>query len=266
MRIGTGWPPSEAFALVPHHGYGAIQPDAPYSAARFVGDAREQIEAVCNRGRAPIVVGGTGFYVEALTGRMLLDRPPASDAVRARLRREAAVHPPAVLHAWLSAIEPETALRISPGDRYRVVRRLETILARRAGDALTAGPAAPNRAITFSLVVLTTSRDVLASRIASRVREMFAAGLVDEALRVRTRFGDAPALTGLGYREALAFADGLASQAEALAALRLRTMQYAKRQQTWFRRIHDAQRIASDDIEAAAAALRASAREFFATD
>lgn len=264
MRIGTGWPPPHAFAQVPHHGYGVIQPDAAYSAARFVRDAREQIEAVCGRGRAAIVVGGTGFYVEALTGSMPLDRPPPSDELRARLRREAAIHPADVLYEWLRVLDPQSAANTAPGDRYRVVRHLETVVARRAGGEIASARVMPQAAMAFSSVVLTTSRDVLAPRIAERVREMFAGGLVDEALSVRRRFGDAPALTGLGYREALAFADGLTTRDEALAALRRRTMQYAKRQQTWFRRMRDARRIASDDIEAAAMALHALAREFFA--
>ncbi|MDQ6780001.1 MAG: tRNA (adenosine(37)-N6)-dimethylallyltransferase MiaA, partial [Candidatus Eremiobacteraeota bacterium] len=175
-----------------------------------------------------------------------------------------AVHPAAMLHGWLSVLEPASAVRIAPGDRYRVVRRLETVLALRAGEETPTGQLAPNAHISYSVIVLTTSRDVLAARIAARARAMFETGLVEEAFSVRSRCGDVPALTGLGYREALAYGDGLATQEEAIAALRLRTVQYAKRQQTWFRRIHEAQRIASDDIEEAATAVHALAREFFA--
>lgn len=131
MRIGTGWPSDEQFARAPHHGYGTLSPDDHYSAGLFVTDARAEIARIVARGRTPIVVGGTGLYIEALAGSMPLDRPYADDELRERIRFEAAVHPHAVLREWLAAIAPHAAARITAGDRYRTLRALEAALAGR---------------------------------------------------------------------------------------------------------------------------------------
>lgn len=261
MPIGTGWPPAHARALVQHHGYGIVNPDERYSAARFVAAAREWIGSVAQRGNLPIVVGGTGFYIEALTGSMPLDRPPASDALRSRLRHEAQIHPPGFLYEWLTAQGGRFASGVHPGDSYRVVRRLETALAQRCEPVRLDGvpPAAP---IELRVVVLDLSRDTLRVRIADRVRAMFAAGLVQEARAVRAAFPEAPALSSLGYAEALAYDDGLASRGEAIERTLRRTLQYAKRQQTWFRHMREARRIAADDHASATESVLNVAREF----
>lgn len=108
--------------------------------------------------------------------------------------------------------------------------------------------------------VLQVQREKLRARIEQRVRRMFAAGLVEEAARAAARFGDrAPALTGLGYGEALALYRGLATRAEAIAAAVRHTTQYAKRQQTWFRRMRGTIAIDADDVDRAVAAIRNAA-------
>jgi tRNA dimethylallyltransferase len=260
MRIGTGWPTDEQFGRAPHHLYGIVRAGERYSAGRFVDDATRAIDGIRARGRLPIVVGGTGLYVEALAGSMPLDRPVASEPLRARVRHEAAVHPHDTLREWLAAIAPEAAERIEPGDRYRTLRGLEAALAAR-DTARGADVRELRAAVALDLVVLEADVAELAERITGRVAAMFAAGLVDEALAIRARFGAAPALSGIGYAEALAFADGLATAGEARALAAARTRAYAKRQQTWFRRLPEALRL---DAFGAATwdALRAKAREY----
>jgi tRNA dimethylallyltransferase len=260
MRIGTGWPSDEQVARAPHHGYGAVAPDERYSAGRFVEDARATIAQIAGRGNLPIVVGGTGLYVEALAGSMPLDRPIADDALRERLRREAAIHPAPALRQWLEAIAPEAAARTTPGDRYRTVRALESALATResvltARESVLTAPIAHDArpAVDLTIAVLEIPRGVLDVRIAERVEAMFAMGLVQEASAIRRAYGDAPALSGIGYAEALAYADGAATRAEALAAAIKRTRSYAKRQQTWFRRITGALRLDALDVRTAQA-------------
>jgi tRNA dimethylallyltransferase len=270
MRVGTGWPSDEQFARAPHHGYGTIVAGDRYSAGRFVEDARVTIADVVARNKLPILVGGTGLYIEALAGTMPLDRPIAGDELRARVRREADVHPHAALRAWLEAIAPDPAQRISPGDRYRTLRAIEAALAARenaargrehpltptpeprSGDTITGN-------LELTIVVLDAPRGLLESRIEQRVRAMFAAGLIEEARAVRAAYGDAPALSGIGYAEALAYADGFATRDEAVAAAIRRTRAYAKRQQTWFRRIASARRLDAFDAQTPAA-LRELAR------
>ena len=273
MRIGTGWPSDEQMARAPHHLYGILAPDERYSAGRFVIDARAQIAGVIARGHLPIVVGGTGLYIEALAGSMPLNRPVADDELRARVRREAAVHPHSALREWLAAIAPRAAARITQGDRYRTLRALEAALAQReselAGESRAreretagAGPTSRGRdyKVRLDFTVLEVPREQLNARIAERVRAMFAGGLVEEALAVARRYPGAPALTGIGYAEALAYAVGLAGRDEALVATIKRTRAYAKRQQTWFRRLASAARVDALD-PGALRALRALARE-----
>ncbi|MBV8170941.1 MAG: tRNA (adenosine(37)-N6)-dimethylallyltransferase MiaA, partial [Candidatus Eremiobacteraeota bacterium] len=246
MRIGTGWPSDEQFARAPHHLYGMVDPSERYSAGRFVIDARAAIETIAARGALPILVGGTGLYIEALAGTMPLDRPVADDRVRARVRAEAAVHPADALRAWLASLAPQSAARIPPGDRYRTLRALEAALAERAQeqppDRIRSAPP-----VQLTIVVLDAAPDVLEGRITARVRAMFEHGLVDEALAVRGKHEDAPALSGIGYAEALSYADGSATWVEALTQTVARTRAYAKRQRTWFRRIADALRLDAYD-------------------
>ena len=266
MRIGTGWPSDEQFARAPHHGYGTIAPSERYSAGRFVEDARATIAGITARGAIPILVGGTGLYIEALAGTMPLDRPVADDQLRTRLRAEAATHPPEVLRDWLLAIAPDAAARISPGDRYRTLRALEAALA--VGEIQEpsehGGRRARGEPARLTVVVLEAAPAALAGQISSRVHAMFEHGLIEEALAVRREHGDAPALTGIGYAEALSYAGGTATRADAVSRTIERTRAYAKRQRTWFRRIADAVRLDAFD-ERTPHALAQLARGFART-
>jgi len=260
MPIGTGWPEAHLMAAAPHHLYGIVEPNERYGAGRFVGDAAAAIAGVVERGAVPILVGGTGLYIEALAGTMPLDRPVADDAIKARIRAEARVHPHDALLGWLRALAPTAAQRVPSGDAYRVLRALESELARRAGADAREPRASPVR---VRLVVLDVQRDALRARIERRVRAMFDGGLVEEARGVHDRYGDAPALSGLAYAEALALAFGLATRDEAVRLAQLRSRRYAKRQQTWFRRFRDARIIDATNLDAGAIAalLHDEARE-----
>jgi len=265
MRIGTGWPSMEAMARVPHHLYGLIAPSERYSAVRFAADAREAIAGIAARRRLPIIVGGTGFYIEALAGTMPIDRPAGGEALRRRVLHEAQTHPHEALREWLIALDPAAAARVPPGDRYRTLRAIEAALATRDERSEFAGAkgeqAAPQREIHLTTVLLRVARDELRERIARRVIEMFAGGLVEEAESVRARWPSAPGLTGIGYAEALAVVDGAATRDEAIARCTLRTSQYAARQETWFRRFRTARIAEAGDRMDASRAVTLAARE-----
>lgn len=267
MPIGTGWPSAVAMARVPHHLYGIVSPAHRYSAARFVTDARAAVAEIASRGRLAIIVGGTGLYIEALAGTMPIDRPAGSDELRTRVRGEVQLHPHEALREWLAALDPTAAQRVPAGDRYRTIRALEAALANReersVSTAVLSKPRAPVNApeIRLTIVVMHVARAELRLRIAARVGAMFAAGLEDEAQSVRARWPAAPALTGIGYAEALAIADGTATRDEAIARCTLRTSQYAARQETWFRRLRSARIIEAGDRTAASRAVTAAARE-----
>jgi len=265
MRIGTGWPSAAAMAQVPHHLYGIVSPAERYSAARFVADARTAIAEIASRGRLPILVGGTGFYIEALAGTMPIDRPAGGDDLRRRVSHEARMHEHDTLREWLSALDPPAAKRVPAGDRYRTLRAIESALAHREerieprGASREQSP--PPREIRLTNVVLSVTRADLRLRIANRVIAMFAAGLEEEAKSVRARWPSAPALTSIGFAESLAIADGEATREEAIARCTLRTSQYAARQETWFRRFRSARVIEAGDRAAASRAVIAAARE-----
>jgi tRNA dimethylallyltransferase len=264
MRIGTGWPSAEAMACVPHHLYGIVAPAERYSAVRFVDDARAAIAEVAVRGRLPILVGGTGFYIEALAGTMPIDRPAGGEEVRSRVLREALTHPHETLRDWLRALDPATAARVPAGDRYRTLRAIEAALAKRDAQVAEGFADRPRRQlpeIRLTTVLLRVARPDLRRRIVERVVMMFAAGLEDEAAAVRARWPDAPALTSIGYAEALAIADGTATRSEAIARCTLRTSQYAARQETWFRRFRNARIVEAGERAVATRAVTDAARE-----
>ena len=258
MPIGTAAPSESDRARVPHHLVGFLDPSEQYSAARFVADALAAIDAIHARGRRALVAGGTGFYVRALAGDVALSQ--ANDAsLRERLAREAHLHPPDVLAAWLAAIAPARAAAIDPRDRYRVTRALEIALAERAAGARPPASAPDNlrtRGIPLRKLSLEIEREELLKRIATRVDAMLADGLCEEAERVGS---GAVAADAVGYREALAFLSGWSTAAELRDQLVRNTRRYAKRQATWFRaepglvRIGAARRL--EDAAAEAGAL-----------
>jgi tRNA dimethylallyltransferase len=231
MPIGTAAPSNADRARVPHHLVEFLDPHERYSAARFACEALERIEALAARGKRAIVVGGTGFYVRALAGDVALS-PAYDEALRARLARETHLHPPEVMHAWLSARAPERAAALAPGDRYRVARALEIALAGELGAAATGTRTLRTQGIRTLKVVLDVPATVLEERIATRVDAMLAAGFVEEAERLGP---GAFAADAVGYPQALAYLAGASTYAELRALLARATRRYAKRQATWFR-------------------------------
>jgi tRNA dimethylallyltransferase len=252
MPIGTAAPTTEQLARVPHHLIGFLDPYERYSAARYVHDAQAAIVDIHARGRRAIVVGGTGFYLRALTGGVTLDRTVRPD-LRARIAREARLHPPEVLHAWLATLAPERAAAIQPQDPYRIGRALEIALAVRfpspSDRVVDVLPDLRRLGVPFVVCYLEQEDGVLAERIARRVDAMLAEGLLEEAERIGSR---AVAADAVGYREVLAYLGGLSTWTELRAQLIRATRRYAKRQATWFRSEVDLVRVASAGVASVA--------------
>lgn len=248
MPIGTAAPTPRQLARVPHHLIGFLDPDEQYSAARFVRDARLAIDDIGRRGRRVIVAGGTGFYLRALCGGV--DLHDAYDlAVRERLAREAHIHPPGVMADWLRALAPERAAALPSNDPYRVLRALEIAL---SPSALTRGETLPTLRATgtpFVTCWVEIEPQVLAERIEARTDAMLALGLLEEAERIGT---GVVAANAVGYRESLAFLDGLSTRAELRTQLIRNTRRYAKRQATWFRAEPGIVRVRPDAVETTA--------------
>ena len=258
MPIGTAAPDRDALARVPHHLVGFLDPHERYSAARFAHDAIAAILGIAGRSKRAIVVGGTGFYLRALSGDVELS-PVRDEALRTRLAHEARIHPVGVLADWLRVLDPALAARVPPNDPYRVTRALEIALASRADPAFGDAPSAPpdaslrRREIGFRKIFLDLAPERLSANIEARVDAMLAGGLLAEAERIGP---DAIAADAVGYREALAYRAGWSTADELRALLIRNTRRYAKRQATWFRVEPGLTHVAADDVAAAAAIAR----------
>ena len=242
MDAATGKPTADERAAVTHHLIDVVDPDDRYHAERFARDARAAIAAVRQRGRLPVVVGGTGFYIRALL-RGLDPAPPADPAFRRELDLLAAREGRQKLHELLSREAPALARRLHPNDFVRVIRALEVT---RTGRGTVEAPGDLwRRSSEYDVlhVGMTMERAELGRRLRLRAATMVEAGLLDEVRTLLARGYDAtlPAMQGIGYRQFVAVALGELSAAEATRLMQRDTVRYAKRQWTWFAREPDVQ-------------------------
>ena len=237
--IGTGKPTPAERAAVPHHLLDVVDPPERYHAARFRADALAAIASVHGRGRLPVVVGGTGLYVRALL-RGLAPAPPADPSLRVALERFAAEHGTPALHARLAAVAPESARRLHPPARVRIVRALEIQAGRGevAGDTGTGDWAAAPARWRLAVIGLGRERARLHAAIAERARGMLARGMMEEVRELLEAGHDEnrPPMDGIGYRQLALALRGRLTVDEALRLMIRDTTRYAKRQMTWFRR------------------------------
>ena len=245
LDIGTAKPSLELRAEVPHHLVDVVEPDEPFDVARFQKLARAAVDDLHARGRAPVLCGGSGLYLRALT-EGLCPAPPADPEVRAAIARERDERGLDTLHRELARVDPAAAARIAPRDAVRITRALE--VARLTGRPLSAWQAdhgftdRPYELLTF---VLSPPTPTLDERIATRSEAMWRAGLLEETKAVLDAGFDgglAP-LMAIGYREAQEVLSGRIDAEEAVERIRRETRRYAKRQRTWFRRMVDIERL-----------------------
>jgi tRNA dimethylallyltransferase len=252
MDVGTAKPDVADRVGVPHHLLDVVDPDASFTVADWVERARQLVPQIWDRGRLPLVVGGTGLYVSALVDGHDLASQPWSPEVRRELAMELETEGLPALVARLETLDPAAAARTDLHNPRRVLRALERAI---AGGGASAPPAREPWPGRVALLGLSRPRPVLDHRIAERSAWIFDHGLLDEARTLAARgYGpELPALSGHGYREALAVLAGELSREEAVALTARHTRQYAKRQLTWFRR--DRRIVWLDAGEGPAAAL-----------
>jgi tRNA dimethylallyltransferase len=236
--IGTDKLPVSDRGGVPHHLIDIAEPTEEYTAAQYAKDAAAAMRDIHARGRLPIVVGGTGFYYRALT-RGLFPGPGRDAPLRARLDRIADRRGVERLHKILTRVDHESAVRIQPRDRKRIVRALEVYF-------LTGRPLTEHFADTRSLIPdadvvaigLRLPAAVVSERVTRRVDEQFDRGLLDE-IRGMLAEGvpeDARPFGGLVYRQALEHLHGVRDEPETRALIAQENRRYARRQLTWFRK------------------------------
>lgn len=244
MDIGTAKPDADTLARAPHHLIDCLTPTASYSAARFREDALALMQQITKRGNAPLLVGGTMLYFNALQ-HGLNPLPEADATVRAAIDAEAAALGWPALHAALAKVDPATAARLQPNDAQRIERALE--IWRVSGRPMSELLQGENRvALPYRLgkiALLPSDRAELHRRIAQRFDAMLAAGLLEEVSRLRQRYPELsphfPAMRCVGYRQAWEHLAG----AYEVSTLRDKgiaaTRQLAKRQMTWLRGMQD---------------------------
>ncbi len=253
MDVGTAKPTPAERAEVPHHLIDVADPDDRYSAGRFVAEAEKAVRGIRERGRFPLVSGGTGLYIRSLLHG--LDPLPSDPLVRSRLVRRWKEEGGDALHRDLSKIDPASAARIHSADRVRVLRALE--VAEITGEPISArkGSWARKSRYRFLFLVLSVDRAELYRRIDSRVDAMFRGGLLEEVKRLLAKGyeRDLPSMSALGYRHALShILDGTAWE-EAVSRMKKDTRRYAKRQITWLSGEAGTVRVPGDDIRGKAA-------------
>jgi tRNA dimethylallyltransferase len=236
--IGTDKPPVNERRGIPHHLIDIADPTEVYTAAQFALDAAAAIRDIHARGKLPILAGGTGFYYRALT-RGLFPGPGADDELRARLDRVADRRGPERLHRMLQRVDPESGKRIMPRDRKRLVRALEVYF--RTGRPLTAhfgDTRSPIADCDVIAIALKLPAAMTAERVARRVDQQFARGIVDEVrgLLAAGVPSEARSFGGLVYRQVMEMLRGVRGEAETRALIAQENRRYARRQLIWFRK------------------------------
>ncbi len=256
MELGTAKPSKEDRARVPHHLIDVADPDEPFNAGEYSRRARASLREIAAREKLPIVTGGTGLYLRALT-EGLFAGPARREDLRARLRKSAERHGSAWLHRVLRKLDAATAERIHANDTAKLIRAIEVCVAARKPMSTILGSEemARDPLIGFRIlrIGLNPPREQLYSRLNERCAAMFAAGLVEETRGLLERYGPVKALDSLGYRQARGVLDGSMTEPEAVAAAQQGHRNYAKRQMTWFRREPEVHWIEGFGDEAAAA-------------
>ncbi len=264
MDIGTAKPDAATLRRAPHHLIDIREPSQIYSAAQFREDALRTMAGIRERGRTPLLVGGTTLYFRALEVG-LSELPAADPGVRARLEAQASRLGWEALHARLRRIDPLAAARIHPNDPQRIQRALEVhALSGAALSELQAAGRGPASGWRFLKIVLAPSdRARLHRDIATRFRAMVAAGLLQEVRALRARgdlHAELPSMRAVGYRQAWAHLEGnLGADAWVERAI-IATRQYAKRQMTWLRGETGAYRLDPQAVDPLTSIMNLAAR------
>ena len=239
MDIGTAKPSQAERQEIPHHLIDIRKPGESFSVVDFQQLATSAIESINERGKIPLLVGGTGLYVQALLEGYQFNPTPKTDP-----RSELDINIPesvvtSVLHDKLNSVDPVAAARIHPNDRKRIQRALEVVTAEHR--SISCDKISPDPTLLFDCIVfgLSMERQELYRRIDARVDRMLEAGLVAEvkSLMLQGVPADSTAFQAIGYKEIAACLEGEVSLEEAVARVKQSSRRYAKRQLTWFRRM-----------------------------
>jgi tRNA dimethylallyltransferase len=235
FEIGTAKPTIAQRSRVPHHLLDCVDPTAYVTAGEYARRARKVLQEIKTRGSVPIVVGGTGLYLQALL-EGLFPGPERSEELRDRLRPRAKNK--AYLHRMLQRLDPAAAAKIHSNDTPKLIRAIEVCLAsRKEMSQMWKEGRDPLKGFHILRLGLNPDRAALYERINQRAQQMFDSGLVEETRSMLKKYGDsASPMSSLGYKQAVQLLRGEVDRDAAVQAAQQAHRNYAKRQMTWFRR------------------------------
>ena len=242
MDIGSAKIRAEEMQNIPHHLIDVLEPDEEFHVVRFQQMAKKAIQDIYAKGKIPIVVGGTGFYIQALLYDIDFTESDEDNEYRLELEEIAKEKGAEYLHEKLREVDPKSAELIHANNIKRVIRALEFF--KHTGEKISEHneqERAKESPYEFCYFVLTDDREKLYERINQRIEQMLDEGLIDEVLALKERgyTRDMVSMQGLGYKEILDYLNGICSLEEAVYILKRDTRHFAKRQLTWFKRERD---------------------------
>lgn len=239
MDIGTAKITKEEMQGVPHYLVDELEPEDDFNVVKFQSLAKKYMDEIYSKGKIPIIVGGTGFYIQSIVYDIDFDENDADTAYRTRLEELAKEKGAAYLHQMLADVDAKAAEQIHENNQKRVIRALEFY--EKTGKKISEHNETERQKespYNFAYFVLTDDRKVLYDRINLRVDIMMEQGLMKEveAMKARGLTRDMVSMQGIGYKELLAYLDGEYTYEAAVELLKQDTRHFAKRQLTWFRR------------------------------
>jgi len=241
MDVGTAKPSPEERREVPHHLIDILDPDEDYNAYRYRMDALKKVDEILRRGKLPLLVGGTGLYVDVIM-RGIFEGAPKSDRIRSKLRKFEE-QSPGSLRRMLEEVDPESAEKIHPNDMKRTIRALEVYFT--TGRKISELKKLTEGDERFYLIIFERDRHELYDRINQRTELMIKKGFVDEVKNLLDMgyHKELNSLKTIGYRECVEYLEGKITADEMIHLIKRNTRHFARRQIIWFRRYDDAIRL-----------------------
>ena len=251
MDIGTAKPTVEEMQGIPHHLIGCVEPDKRYSVAEFKKDAEKAIEEILKKGKTPIVVGGTGLYVDSLIYGIEYQDIELDEKYRQELEDRVANEGLEKIYEEAQKIDPQAMGKISPNDKKRILRVLEIYKATGKNKTQQEIESRKNGVkYAYKVFAINWDREILYQRINKRVDMMIRQGLIEEVKVLLKKYDEFPtAMQGLGYKEVVEYLEGQTSKEEMIEKIKMETRRYAKRQITWFKKNKQTIWIGANDLQ-----------------
>ncbi|MBR3254726.1 MAG: tRNA (adenosine(37)-N6)-dimethylallyltransferase MiaA [Clostridia bacterium] len=238
MQIGTAKPTLEEMQGIKHYLIDCVSPDERYSVANYKQDAKNAIKQIINDNKTPIVVGGTGLYIDSLIYEINYNNIELDEEYRKKLEKIADTQEGLQnLYDKAKQIDPEAIEKISTNDKKRIIRILEIYHATGKNKTEQEKNSRQEPEYDYKVFALDWPRDILYERINKRVDIMIEQGLIEEVKQVKNKYNKFPtAMQGLGYKEVVDYLEGKYTKEEMIEKIKKETRRYAKRQLTWFRK------------------------------